>query len=112
MSKYRNRKTVVDNIKFDSQAEAYYYNDLKLLKRAGEILDFELQPVYELIPAYKHPVTGRTVKGIEYRADFKVVNKDGSEDVVDVKGFKTAVYKLKKKMFEQKYGIPIKEVDA
>ena len=36
-SKYRNVKTVVDNLTFDSQKEANRYVELKLLQAAGEI---------------------------------------------------------------------------
>lgn len=44
-----------------------------------------------------------------YLADFRVTYKDRVE-VVDVKGVKTAVYKLKKKFVEDFYKIKIKEV--
>jgi hypothetical protein len=30
--------------------------------------------------------------------------------VIDVKGFRTEIYRLKKKLFEYKYGIEIEEV--
>jgi len=36
-------------------------------------------------------------------ADFVIVNNDGTTDVVDVKGFETQVFKIKKKLFEYKY---------
>lgn len=52
-NKYRNIKTTVDGIEFDSRKEADYYCQLKLLKRAGEIKDFGLQPRYELQPTFK-----------------------------------------------------------
>lgn len=109
-SKYGARKTTIDGITFDSQREAQYYSELKLKKRAGLIKDFELQPVYVLLEPYKHPLTGRKVQGIKYRADFLLTLPDGSQEVVDVKGMRTKEYLLKKKLFESKYGIPIKEV--
>lgn len=109
-SKYRAKKTEADGITFDSQREAQYYYELKLRKRAGHIKDFELQPVYVLLDPYKHPETGKRVQGIKYRADFLVTYPDGSQEVIDVKGVRTAEYKLKKKLFESKYGVPIKEV--
>lgn len=43
MSKYKNKKVVVDNILFDSKKEANYYTKLKILKDAGKITDLELQ---------------------------------------------------------------------
>lgn len=103
-SKYNNIKTEVDGIKFDSRKEADYYCQLKLLKRAGEIRDFGLQPRYELQPTFKKD--GTTHRSITYVADFVVVNNDGTTDVIDVKAaknFKTDVYKIKKKLFEYKY---------
>lgn len=110
--KYGARKTTVDGITFDSQAEANYYCQLKLLQRAGEINDIELQPKFELIPGYKHPATGNKIRATYYIADFKVTYADGRTEIIDVKGLRTEVYKLKKRMFEYKYGIPIKEVSA
>lgn len=101
MSKYNSRKTSVDNIMFDSLAEASYYKRLKLLKKAGEIKDFELQPTYILQAAYKRGK--RKVQPITYKADFLVTYPDGRQEIIDVKGMKTAIYRMKKKMFEYRY---------
>lgn len=100
-SKYNNRKTVVDGITFDSKKEADYYCVLKLLKQAGEIRDFGLQPRYELQPAFEK--NGMKYRPITYIADFVIVNNDGTAEVVDVKGVETQVFKIKKKMFEYHY---------
>ena len=43
-SKYRNKKTELDGIAFDSKREAERYAELKLLERAGEISYLQLQP--------------------------------------------------------------------
>lgn len=110
--KYGARKTTVDGITFDSKAEADYYSQLKLLQRTGEIEDIELQPKFEIIPGYIHPETGKKIRATYYKADFKVTYSDGRQEIIDVKGVRTEVYKLKKKLFEQKYEIPIKEVSA
>ena len=98
--KYKNKKPEVDGIVFDSKKEAAYYINLKILREAGKIKDFHLQPVFELLEPKKDLVTGR---GIYYRADFKVINNDGSEEVIDVKGYKTYAYKLKKKLLLSRY---------
>ena len=37
MTKYNNKKVVLNGITFDSQKEARRYRDLSLLERAGEI---------------------------------------------------------------------------
>ena len=101
-SKYRNKKTYVDGIAFDSKKEAARYQELKLLKKAGEIEGLALQQRFEILP--KH---GRN-RAVFYVADFVYV-KDGKMVVEDCKGFRTDVYKLKKKMFEYKYDIEILE---
>jgi hypothetical protein len=98
--KYNNEKPEVDGVVFDSRKEANYYCNLKLRKRAGDIKDFELQPKFVLLEKDKDRVTGR---GIKYIADFKITYSDGSVEVVDVKGYKTQVYKLKKKLLLKKY---------
>lgn len=111
-SKYRNRKTVVDNIQFDSQKEANFYCELKLLKKAGDIKDFGLQEKFELQPGFQK--NGKKHRPITYLADFVITYHDGTTEVVDVKAsekFQTDVYKIKKKLFEYKYpGLSIKEV--
>jgi hypothetical protein len=48
-NKYNNKKTVVDGVKFDSKKEANFYQNLKLLQTAGEVKEFELQPVFVLL---------------------------------------------------------------
>lgn len=100
-SKYGNKKTIVDNIEFDSQKEAEYYCQLKLLKRAGEIKEFGLQPKYELQPGFKK--NGKKYRPITYIADFVITHNDGTTEIVDVKGVETQVFKIKKKMFEYQY---------
>ncbi len=100
-SKYNNKKTWVDGICFDSKKEAEYYCQLKLLKQAGEIRDFGLQPRYELQPTFKK--NGTTYRSITYIADFVVVNNDGTTEIIDIKGIETQVFKIKQKLFEYIY---------
>jgi len=97
-SKYNSRKVVVDGIIFDSRKEANKYCELLLLKKAGEIAEIELQPVFELQPAFVTP-QGKKVRAITYRADFRVTYHDGRHVVIDTKGYRTKEYLLKKKMF-------------
>lgn len=100
-SKYNSKKTEIDGIIFDSQKEANYYCQLKIMRAAGEIRDFALQPKYELQESFeKH---GKKIKTITYIADFLVVHSDGSTEIIDVKGFETKDFKIKKKMFEYRY---------
>lgn len=119
--KYNARKTTVDNIVFDSQKEARRYQELKLLERAGEIRNLVLQPSYSLNALG----VGALPIGV-YRADFgyewrvKVYDAQGlcragtdghtwKPVVEDVKGFRTPLYRFKKKFVEAQYGITIRE---
>ena len=106
MGKYGNIKTIVDGIRFDSKREAEYYQLLKVLKKANDpkekVERFELQPRFDVI------VNGKKI--CKYYADFKVWYADRRIEVVDCKGMRTQVYRLKKKLVEAIYNIKIKEV--
>ena len=108
MSKYKNKKVVVDNILFDSKKEANYYTKLKILRDAGKILDLELQKRFVLQQGFK--LHGKTYRAITYIADFVYKDQEGQTHVVDTKGYCTEVYKIKKKLFMKKYGIEIEEI--
>ena len=99
--KYNNRKIVVDGITFDSKDEALYYELLKEKKANGLILNYELQPQYELQPSFKRD--GKTVRAITYTADFLIYHNDGTEEVVDIKGMETQQGIMRRKMFWHKY---------
>jgi hypothetical protein len=100
-TKYNSKKIEVDGHVFDSKIEARYYEHLKRLEKAGEILFFRLQPRYLLQPAFKKD--GKTYRKIEYIADFEVHHTDGTIEVVDVKGYETEAFKIKKKLFNKIY---------
>ncbi|GIN93348.1 hypothetical protein J22TS1_43990 [Siminovitchia terrae] len=100
-SKYRNKKVKVDGYEFDSIAESKYYQQLKWLQECKEIASFRLQPRYLLQEAFKKGA--KTHRKIEYIADFEIHHKDGSIEVVDVKGVKTDVFRMKEKMFHKRY---------
>lgn len=98
-SKYGNKKVVVDGIKFDSLLEANRWQELKLLQRAKQIQNLDRQVRFELQPSYKK--NNKTIKAINYVADFVYYDLNKQKMIVeDTKGFKTDVYKLKKKIFE------------
>lgn len=107
-SKYSSAKTDVDGITFDSKKEADFYAELKLRERAGEISHLRLQPRYLLQEAFKY--NGKQYREIEYVADFEYI-ENGVTVVVDVKGFKTAVYMIKRKLFLYRYGDKVKFVE-
>ena len=76
-SKYKNKKTQVDMYIFDSAKEAQRYRELKLLERAKEISNLELQPRFLLQESFKK--NGKTYRKIEYVADFKYIEKRQNE---------------------------------
>ena len=107
-SKYNAKRTTVHGTTFASQREAKRYCELLLLEKAGEIQHLELQPVY--------PIEVRGALICRYVADFRYREKplrtgsSGQVVVEDVKGMKTPVYRLKKKLIAALYGIQIREV--
>ena len=103
-NKYGNEKTVVDGITFASRKEASRYQELKMLEKAGEITGLSRQLRIELIPKTK------LYRACYYVADFVYFDKKEKKTVYeDVKGAKTEVYKLKKKILYWRHGIEIKE---
>ena len=94
MSKYKAIPTVVDGIRFASKAEAGYYQQLKILEKQGLILNLQLQP--------KFPIEINGQKICTYIADFSFFEKN-ERVIVDVKGVRTPVYRLKVKLVEALY---------
>lgn len=120
-SKYRNIKTVVDGITFDSKKEAKRYQELKLMEKAGEIENLEYQKIYDLVIKDMHPegqMRGDVMVSIcKYKADFSysipfspgVWGKDVVEDVKSEITRKLPAYRIKKKLMKAIYGIDILE---
>ena len=91
-----------EDILFDSKSELRFYETTLLpLVLAKEIINLSFHNVYELQPKFEK--NGRKFSAIKYEADFVVQYKDGSEEIIDVKGFSTPVFKLKQRLFEYKY---------
>lgn len=99
-SKYRAVPTFVDGIRFASKAEAKRYQELKLLERAGEISRLELQPRYD--------ITINGTKVCTYVGDFRYFTKD-KQVLEDVKGVKTPVYRIKRKLLSALYNVEVLE---
>ena len=118
-SKYGNQKVTIDNITFDSTGEGLRYKELKLLAKTGQITDLQLQKKFIIVPEIREPDTvgprggvkkGKLIQSAAYYvADFVYYDKNGKLVVEDYKGFKTDLYKLKKKLMKYIYDIDIKE---
>lgn len=100
-NKFGAQKTVFNNHTFDSKKEAHRAWELECMKKAGEVKKIEYQPKYEIV------VNGQRVAN--YFADFRVTYSNGRVEVEDTKGYKTPVYKLKKKLVEAIHNIKIVE---
>jgi len=105
-SKYGNIKTEYKGISFMSKKEANYAKVLDSLKMAK--LKKEKVVSYEVQVPFQVELNGKKI--CKYLADFKVLYADGHIEIVDVKGFRTSIYRLKKKLVEAQYEIEIIEV--
>ena len=106
--KYGNRKTTVFGITFDSKREAEHYMILRDMEKRCEIYGLQLQVPYELIP--DQVIDGVRMRKTVYIADFVYRTPDGETVVEDSKGYRTEVFRIKKKLMALKYGVLIKEV--
>ena len=95
--KYGNRKTKVDGKTYDSAREAKRHGELALMQKAGDIYGWAEQVTF-LLPG-----------GVKYRADFVVLQRDGTFRIEDSKGVRTKEYIMKKKLMAS-IGLDIKEV--
>lgn len=125
-SKYRNKKTVVDGLKFGSKKEARYYLHLRNLEREGKIRDLKTQVRFDFTIEGKMFRYVDSNRPVTYYADFTYI-EDGKLKVVDVKCevFKGRLteaqkkrkaalirpeYKLKKALMMSVHNILIEEV--
>jgi hypothetical protein len=109
-------------MEFDSLQEYRRFRELCLLERAGRVTGLQRQVKFVLIPTqyerferYSQKTGKRLKDGIRtleqecsYIADF-VYTEDGKQVVEDTKGFRTADYKIKRKLMLWVHGIQIKE---
>lgn len=104
--KAKKTRTVTDEhtgktITFDSAAEKRYYDQYVVpLFRNGQIVDYDLQKRYELLPAFDRK-NGDHIRRIDYIADFWLKYKDGHVEVRDIKGsgyMVDPVAKIKRKL--------------
>ena len=105
--KYRNRKTVVCGIEFDSKLEAKRYLQLRAMEEAGDIYGLQCQVKYAIT------IGGNLI--CHYVADFVYgVEEDGRKRIVveDAKGKPTREYLIKKKLMLAVNGIAIVEFKA
>lgn len=103
-SKYGNKRVEFNGKTYASKHEAATAAKLQALAQAGKIRHYEEQKRIVLVPG-----NGK-LRPITYIADFYFVELDGTPRVLDAKGFKTPVYRLKKRLAALMLRIEIEEV--
>ena len=107
MTKYGNQKTIIDNIKFDSKAEAKRYTELLILQKSGIISDLKMQTPF--IIAQACAINGRKRPPMKYLADFTYL-LDGRLIIEDVKGKETEGYRIKRHLMKSVLNLEISEI--
>lgn len=102
--KYRAEATVLDGIRFDSKAEAEDWGRLRLAERAGRVRNLRRQVPYDLLVSETR--IGRIVLDFVFEEE-----RDGRWVTIyaDRKGFRTPMFKWKRKHFEAQYGVALEE---
>ena len=98
-NKYRNVKTEIGGMVFDSKKEANRFQELAMLQKAGIIKNLECQKKFLIIPKTKDE------REVYYLADF-VYELDGKQICEDVKSRitrKNTTYIIKRKLFKHLY---------
>jgi hypothetical protein len=114
-NKYGNRRVTINGSKFDSAAEAARFMELQLMQTSGQIIGWDWKRKREcpMVCARQQRIALWVcgIKVATYVADFVYLDRATKEIVVeDYKGFKTAAYKLKARLFYACFGFPITEV--
>lgn len=99
MSKYNAKKVTYYNLQFDSKFEAIYYAYLQELVKQGKISNLQRQVKYELIPRQTDENGKFKYHPVVYLSDFEYDDVQGVHHTVDTKGFKTADFRIKQKLF-------------
>lgn len=96
-TKYNNKGIWRDGIYFRSQLECKRYCQLRILFNTGKIAGFVTQPEFILQEGNEDN------RAITYKADFLVINNDGTYTLEDTKGMETDQWKRTYKMFKLRY---------
>ena len=116
--KYHAEPCIIGGMRFASKKEARRWAELYAMEQRGEISNLRTQVKFVLVPTQREPdvigpkggiTPGKVLeKEAAYIADF-VYTENGVEIVEDSKGFRTDVYRLKRKLMRYFYGIAIRE---
>lgn len=95
-SKFGNTRKEYNGRTYMSKLEAKYAQDFDLMLKAGELK--------EVIPQYRLSLDVNGYHIGNYIVDFKLTTKDDEEQLVEIKGFETDVWRMKWKLAEALYG--------
>ena len=90
-NKYGAKKQTYNGIKYDSTFEAKVAEELDWRLKAGELVEVKRQ--------VKCALHVGTVLITNYYVDFRTVDKNGQVNYIEAKGFETAEWKIKKRLF-------------
>ena len=99
-NKYGAKTVLDDGYRFDSQLEHKRYCELKLLLKAGEITELNIHP------QYRCAVNGKKICTVILDFEYKDA-VTGEMHYIDVKGYDTALSRLKRKLIEAVYGVTV-----
>jgi hypothetical protein len=91
-NKYGARRTEYNGNTYDSKLEAKHAESLDFQLRAGVIKSYKRQMTFDL--SVNEQIITR------YKADFFVINLDGSWEVHECKGYRVRDFAMRKKLFE------------
>lgn len=95
-NKYSAEKVTVDGITFDSKREARRYGELRMMERAGQIRDLQLQ-VPIMLEGRDGPVLSRSGRQMRLTVDFAYVDVATELQVFeDAKGKPTRDYEVRR----------------
>lgn len=95
-SKYRNIKTEIDGLKFDSKREANRWLELSMLQKSGKIRDLKRQVPFEL--RVNNIKIGKLILDFTYNENDAIIYED-----VKSKPTMTPIFRWKAKHFKAQY---------
>ena len=99
MSKYNAKKVEYRGWIFDSKFELTYFIYLQELEKQGKITNLQRQVKYNLLPRQTDENNKFKYHPVEYKSDFEYDDVQGWHHTVDTKGFRTADFRIKQKLF-------------
>ena len=98
-SKYRSKRVEYQGEVFDSKFELTYFVYLQELVKQGKISNLQRQVKYELLPRQTDENNKFKFHPVVYKSDFEYDDVQGVHHTLDSKGFKTADFRIKQKLF-------------